>query len=53
MELGMCEERLGFGCVHDAIALHVIVQGLDAEDVARKHQALVLVVPNGNCEHAA
>ena len=47
------QKRLDFAAVHQALAVMLIVQRLDAKDVARQHQLLFTRIPNSNGEHAA
>ena len=49
----MRQERLDLAAVDQAAAVVLVVEGLDAEQVARAHQALLRRVPDGDGEHAA
>ena len=53
LETRVRQEGLDLAAPDQTIALMLIVQRLDTEDVARKHQLLFLSVPNGDGEHAA
>ena len=49
----MREERLDLAAVDEARAVVLVVERLDAEEVARAHEALLRRVPDGDGEHAA
>ena len=47
----MLQQRLDLGCEREQPAVPVIVEGLDAQPVARAEQPLPLGVPDCECEH--
>ena len=53
LERGMREERLDLAAVDQAATVVLVVERLDAEQVARAHEALLRRVPDGDGEHAA
>ena len=53
MELRVSQEALDLGTVDQTLAHALIVEGLDAKDVAGAHQALLLVIPDGEGKHTA
>ena len=53
LEARVRQEGFDLAAPDQTAALMLVVQRLDAEDIARQHQLLALVVPNGDGEHAA
>ena len=53
LETRVCQEGLDFAAPNQTAALMLVVQRLDAEDIARQHQLLFLGIPDGDGKHAA
>ena len=53
LETRVRQEGLDLAAPNQTAALMLVVQRLDAEDVARQHQLLFLGIPDGDGEHAA
>ena len=53
LERRVRQKRLDLAAVDQAVAVVLVVERLDAEQVARAHEALLRRVPDGDGEHAA
>ena len=53
LEARVCQEGLDLATPDETTAFMLVVQRLDSEDIARKHQLLFLGIPDGDGEHAA
>ena len=53
LEARVRQEGLDLATPDQTITLMLVVQRLDAEDIARQHQLLFLGIPDGDGEHAA
>ena len=53
VELGVRQHALDFRRVHEAFALLLVVERLNAEDIAGQNQTLAHIVPDSDGEHAA